>query len=1174
MPVSTTAFVSGLSGAVGGRFVPARGDIVFVELAGRVSSLDPASGTVTVLGNGYVEPVDVVATSDGSTLLVAERGGTILKVDPNAADRADASPIISGLGAVHQMVLMPDDATLYFVEHGPSGRLARLDLGSAAASTIVGGLAHPMGVAVDASETTAYVTEQGPGQLTAVDLATAATSVLVPGLTKPAYLTWHDTASTKVLLLAERDPANRLSVVDLTAATPFADVVATTPHRPSSAVVVDPSTSSALVLCDAEIVLTGLSPIGPGLTFTPIAEPLFVGGYQRVPYTLTGGLTPDDIAFWVPDGAPAGAISPSRDARWDDARPHVMLLGGHTPGRYKLVATETATGTDLDAVEFEVTAEWVDQASGPPIAFVGESEAWVTGGAWGGGPGGVQNFNVMPATGTRRVAIILVDTSSSRFPTTGTAIADASAEWANELMGTTADPDGVFRSAHHYFQEVSDGRFDVSLAGGAVVGPVSLPNAWTSYFDWNTDRSVWWANGNYFQAVVTAAQDLIDFDNVDTIVAVVNSLTASVQMGTTLFGWPVAGGGNFTYHRPGQTANVQRVMQALNMPVDWEAVDGSGRRNHETLSHEIGHNLGLPDLYMNVTGFDAAMQARDITDWDLMSWENPLPHVSIAAKMMLGWVDATTVRAYNFANNGGGVDDTFDLQASGALAGIPAGRSSGVEVRRADGWNYYFEYRRGQAGDIGDRQLASNGAVIGTDVVSGTFAPPQARRSIVRLLNDPDGDGPVLTTGLDYEEPDPSGPAHFSLDVLATHADRAEVRVRYGAGGRPDPSIRPWPGGNVWKSPDIEVRNAKSDADGQWLNVPWAGHSNRVVAKITNGGDFIAKGVRANFFVKDFTITNAPESPLGSATHDIAPGATVEFETLWTPPANTPTDDGHYCIVVRIPLYQDPGNPAIVELTELNNIAQSNYTRFISSSASPSSRGISHVAVHNPFPDRTRAWVVATQDSDAYRTYLANQWVWLDPGETRRVEVMYESLLGDPAFAATVGERREAVWKRPSRLALVGLMENPLDEQLHVADPTGGVSIEVASGRGTRIDPFDSDGKVARGRVTTVDGGQPVTHGAVVVTVQLRGRSKGEASYATTVDSNGYFVVELDGRGRQEQHDRKEPHVRQEQPDRKGRKDPKDLVRPRRGDQVKVQAEYLGSFSYADSRSRDIWVDL
>lgn len=1137
--MSAVPIASGVSGAVGGRFVPARGDVVFTEYAGRITSLDPGTGALTVLGTGYLEPEDVVTTADGETLFVSERGGRLLKSTVGAADRADSTEVVSGLGALQQLALSGDELTAYAVEHAP-GRLLGIDLATGTVTEVLAGLDRPVGLTLDASGATAYVTEQGAGgRLLAVDLGTATPYVLLTGLTAPFFLTWADGTH---LLLTERDPADRLSTVDVT--TGVLTPVSATPFRPSCATLVPTlGPTTAVVLCDTEIVSVDLLPPVPGCRLEPLAGPLFVGGYARVGYTLTGGLTPDDVSFVVPDGPLAGAVSPSRDATWDDAAPHVVLLGGSEPGTYKVVAVENATGNDLDATEFTLTAEWADQESGPPLAFVGRSEPWVTGGAWGGGGAGPQNVDVLPASGSRRIAIVLVDCSDSRFPATP-ATAGQRTRWANALLGTTPDPDGVTRSVRTYYREVSEGRFDVDLAGGAVVGPVSLPGSWTDYFSWVADRSAWWANGNYFQAVVTAAQGLLDFDQVDTVVAVMNSLTAPVQMGTTLFSWPVAGGGNLTYTRPGQSSPTQRSMAALNMPVDWDTVDG--RRIHETLSHEIGHNLGLPDLYMNVTGFDPAVRARDVGSWDLMSWEDPLPHLSVAAKMMLGWVDPSLVRSYNFATGGGGVDQTLTLQASSALAApVPAGRLAAVEVRRADGWNYYFEYRRGQGTDIGDRQLPTDGAVFGTDVVSGVFVPPQNRRMIVELANDVDGDGPILLPGLDYEEEDPSGPAHFSLDVLSTSADSAQVRVRYGAGGRPDPSIRPWPGGDVWKSPDIEIRNAKSDADASWLNVPWAGHTNRVVARVTNSGDFPAPGVRVNFFVKDFTIGGAPETGIGSVTHDIPAGATVEFETTWTPPANTPTDDGHYCVVVRIPLYQDPGNPAIVELTELDNLAQSNYTRFISSSASPSARGMSHVALHNPYPERTRMWVVAQQSSAFYRTYVEHQWLWLDPGETQRVGVMYESLIGDPAYDRVTREHRDEIWKRPSRLSLVGLLENPLDEQLHVADTSGGVTVEVGSGRATRIDPFDGDRDVVRGRVVAVDSGEGVGRGAVVVTAQPRGRAKGEASAAVELAPDGRFALEL------------------------GR-----LVGDRRdGEQLAVQAEYLGSFGFADSRSTVLWVD-
>ncbi len=1137
---------TGIVGGIGGRWVSAWGHLVCVEWAGNVVAIDPATGVVKRIGTGYAQPEDVVVAADGSVLFVSERGGAVLKVDPNAADRGNATVLVDGLVAPHQLALSADESHLYVIEHAAgSGRLFRIAVAGGAIDVIATSLDRAVGLALDPDEKIAYVTEQvAGGRLLRIDLATGIATPIVGALTAPFFLAWGDATGT-MLLIAERDPANRIVVVDPTGPSPLPHALATTPFRPSSAALVG---TEVLVCCDAEIAGIDVSSgLVPTVMLDMPVRPLYVGGYVRVPVRIGGvGIGFDDLSFMVAEGPEAGSLSASRDASFDPAHPEVMLLGGSVPGRYALVATEAATGNVMATAKFELTAEWNDEAVGPAIAFTGASTPWVTGGAWGGGPVGPQNVNVLPASGTRRVAILLVDTTNTGWPTTGTTIGDARTLWSNELLGTTADPDGVRRSVHHYYQEVSDNRFDVSLVGNQIFGPFALPSGWTGYFDWNADRSVWWANGNYFQAAITAAQDAVDFDQVDTVIVVMRSLAASVQMGTTLFSWPVAGGGNFTYRRPGQTVTTQRSFQALNMPHDWQVVDT--RRIHETLSHEIGHNLGLPDLYMNVTGFGSAIAARDVGSWDLMSKEDPLPHLSLAHKLMLGWVDPAAVRSFDFAA-GGGVDQTVTLQATGALGTTPpAGRLAGVEIRRADGWNYYFEYRSGQATDIGDQQLTTNRAIIGTDVVSGIFTPPVSRRSIVMLANDVDGDGPVLSAaGTDYEEDDPTGPAKFQIDLVSSAADSAQVRVRYGGGGRPDPSIRPWPGGDVWKSPDIEIRNARSDVDGQWLNVPWAGHTNRVVAKVGNGGNFLAKNVPVNFFVKDFSISGAPEFQIGSDRKDVAPGATVEFETEWTPPANTPNDDAHYCVVVRIPLFQDPGNPAIVELTELNNIAQSNYTRFISSSASPSTRGMSHVTVNNPYPERTRFWIVGQQSMTFYRTYLAHQWVWLDPGETRRVGVMYESLAGDPLYAARIKEMRGNFYERPNRVSIIGMIENPLDEKLHVADVAGGANIVVASGRRTKIIDLAIDRNVARGRVITVDDGKPVDRGNVVVTVQPDGKARREVSRSGKVFNDGRFTIELNLQREDERH----------------------AVLTAKG--LRMQVHYLGALMLADCNSEVVW---
>lgn len=1170
---------TGLQGAIGSRRDTHHGGVVFVEYAGTVRRIDPATGTTDAVGTGFTELEDIEISADGSTYFLSERAGNVYAVDASAPfDQPGAKVLAAGLGAVHQLAATGDGKSLYAVEYGGAGALLRIDLNDGAVTTVASGLQQATGLVLDASETRALVSEQGAGgRIVAVQLAGGATSVVATGIAAPFFLTWAD-AARETLIVPQRDPVNALTVIHLATGTPLVSSVPGMPFRPSS-IAIDESSGTPLgiVAADSEIATLDLTDaLAAPLTVDMPAEPMFPGGYRRVPFRLGAGLVPDDVAFEVAEGPQAGMISPSRDVSWDDAAPHVMLLARARTGTFTLIATHVPTGDTLAKVPFDVSTEWPDDHDGPPLAFVGESAPWVTGGAWGGGPAGVQNVNVMPATGTRRIGVILVDTSSSRLPTTGTTTTDIRDDWGNEIVASTADPDGVLRSCSHYFQEVSDGRFDVSLTTGAVVGPVNLPGSWTDYFEWNDDRDFWGTKGNLFQAAATAAQSMIDFDDVDTLVVITFSLTASLDPATPdLFVWPIATGVNLSYISPGETAVKQKSIPVISMPTDWTAVDG--RRVHETLSHEIGHNLGLPDLYMNVTGFDPTIQARDITDWDLMSNDGTLPHLSIGAKLMLGWMDPGLVRAYNFALAGGGVSDTLTLKASSNVAGAVMGTDlAGIEVRRADGWNYYFEYRQGQGTDIADRQLPQDGSVVGTDVVSGIFEPPLARRMIVRIPNDIDGDGPILREPADYEESDPSGPAEFSLEVLSRSGDTAQVRLSYGAGGKPDPSIRPWPGGDNWQSPDILVQNAKSDADSAWLNVPWAGHTNRVRATITNGGDFVANDVPVHFFVKNFAISGAPEVPIGNTTIDIPVGASVPAEVNWTPPASSTTGTAHFCIVVRIPLFIDPGNPTIVELTELNNVAQSNYSRFISSDASPAVRGMTTVDVHNPYDRETRFWVVPSQSSEYFRTYVGHQWLKVAAGTTRSIEVMYESLVGDPAYASTAGELRQRVYKVPNVVALVGLAENP-HEKPHNAEVVGGATIQVVAGRGTRFDWIKVDGPDVYGRVVDKGTDDPVHGGRVLVTARVKDDRDKELYASGTVGANGEFHARF-RRLRQLppllRAEVKSQEVKsQVKKLRKGILDPR-LLGERPGREATpahwiLEAEYLGTTGYGDCVSEE-----
>ncbi|MGH9337147.1 MAG: hypothetical protein ACRD21_25665, partial [Vicinamibacteria bacterium] len=119
----------------------------------------------------------------------------------------------------------------------------------------------------------------------------------------------------------------------------------------------------------------------------------------------------------IPAGPKGGLISPSRDATFSPRKPHFLLLVGYEPGGYSLEVRHRATNALLFEGKFQVDALWKREDEGPSLWFTGIVGTPVAGAAWGGGPAGPQNVNVVPASGTRRIAVLLVDTSSQRYTT-------------------------------------------------------------------------------------------------------------------------------------------------------------------------------------------------------------------------------------------------------------------------------------------------------------------------------------------------------------------------------------------------------------------------------------------------------------------------------------------------------------------------------------------------------------------------------------------------------------------------------------------------------------------------------------------------------------------------------------------------------------------------------------
>jgi hypothetical protein len=205
----------------------------------------------TRIGSGYSQPEDVAMRSDEATAYVTERTGNLLKVSLGAANRASAAVVCSGLNTPQQLWLDEVHNQAYTVEYSSIGRLIRVDLTTGTKTVIYTGLNLPIGLVVSSDLDYAYVSEQGTSSISRIDLSTATKMTVATGLTNPFFLTWNDSTETR-LLVAERDPANRVSIVDITKTSGNVNILLTgTGVRPSSVAVTAPGTYE--VFCDAEL---------------------------------------------------------------------------------------------------------------------------------------------------------------------------------------------------------------------------------------------------------------------------------------------------------------------------------------------------------------------------------------------------------------------------------------------------------------------------------------------------------------------------------------------------------------------------------------------------------------------------------------------------------------------------------------------------------------------------------------------------------------------------------------------------------------------------------------------------------------------------------------------------------------------------------------------------------
>ncbi len=239
--------------------------------------LNPA---YTVLGTGYQQPEDVKLSGDGIHAYVTERAGNLLKVVINNANRAAATTVASGLIAPQQLFLDEPNHAAYVVEYAPTGHLWRIDLNNGSKIALVSNLENAVGLVLSADLQYAYVSEQtagaDKGRVSRIQLSNGARTKLATGLVNPFFLTWESPAQTS-LLVPERDPANRITRINLSAEA--AQVIAVgVPVRPSSVAMINPGD---ILICSDKIIeeleyiaLQASGPLLMGIGFVPFDKVL------------------------------------------------------------------------------------------------------------------------------------------------------------------------------------------------------------------------------------------------------------------------------------------------------------------------------------------------------------------------------------------------------------------------------------------------------------------------------------------------------------------------------------------------------------------------------------------------------------------------------------------------------------------------------------------------------------------------------------------------------------------------------------------------------------------------------------------------------------------------------------------------------------------------------------
>jgi len=516
----------------------------------------------------------------------------------------------------------------------------------------------------------------------------------------------------------------------------------------------------------------------------------------------------------------------------------------------------------------------------------------------------------------------------------------------------------------------------------------------------------------------------------------------------------------------------------------------------EVYAHEIGHNLGFPDLYDEPGGVE--LVGEEPGNWDMMhcSWCDAHTSAWIkhhkTASSSAQWMTSVESMMAPPGNTTNQLEvllapASSELPASNPFAashpGIPFRQA--VQIVVSDDRSLYVENRQPSfsSPDFGDTtyddDVPSEGVIV-TDTVNTMDGLPVYRSWVIMATP---GNDPL----------DVVGEEEIVLDVTPTNKVRVRileklgsapavylVRVTWGQGSYFDYRLRdwdppPWESADIWI--DTRVDNewdeyTHSDAsanpdvqgnpvlNGDRSRVGWP---SRVYARVWNDGDIARNNVRVRFqVVVPAGIGPVPGFDVGEDFIDLPAGGFELAQVDWTP---RDANEGHVCI--RAMVDHDPD-----ELNANNNMAQENITDWYLEGSSPYVPVSFPYQVANPLPRRALFRMHVKGLRPGWYTRVDPVQFWLEPDEVMRghATVMADSsvpfediLLREEADVPIISVESQVKYNdawaafggisgtaHPVRASRLGVDLDPYGEGVHVAGsahtadgPVGGANVSL-----------------------------------------------------------------------------------------------------------------------------------